>query len=327
MRSQFARKTTAKTGVRDTARRWFQGTSNRLSPGVENDAGRIAQSSSAFRRPRRSAGEIGGYVLGIAVFPVSAYLLLRWWDAVVNNEAKSSVHDSDGAVAPAFDKFAVTPVAKPSLGGPFRLQSSRTEGWLTDRDVFLGKWTLLYFGFSKCAEICPNTMRFVADVMKASDHAFLGAEDSRPSSSSTAGTADAATTSTATESKRLQAAFVSIDFIRDTPQVVEDFVRQFGIAENRIVGLCGDKTSVETAARQWRVYFSTYDETDEERIAREARGLDKPQLDDTFQFDHSSAIYLVGPDGKMKDFFFREIGVQPTVERLGLHFANVYGIN
>jgi cytochrome oxidase Cu insertion factor (SCO1/SenC/PrrC family) len=235
---------------------------------------------------------------GCLVFPISVYFMTR-------NDATGEAPPGGRAVT------ELSPSRSIHLGGPFTLTSSRTKQSVTDADVFLGKWTLLYFGFTKCAEVCPNTLRFIADLMQASDQRYVR---------------DAALGDDAVSAaSQLQACFLSIDYIRDTPDAVDAFVTKYD--PNRIVGLCGDREHVEQAARAWRVYFSSYDETEEEKTAREQKGIDLPQISDAYQFDHSSAIYLVGPDGKMKDFFFREIGIPVTLERLGLHFQDVYGIN
>lgn len=261
-------------------------------------------------RAPKSRSELLGLIAGCSIFPLSVMWMTRDDDGASSASPQRPIATNDDA--PAFGKMEVTTVSKPQLGGPFRLTSSRTGAEVTDKDVFTGRWTLLYFGFAKCAEICPNTLKFISELMAASDERYGGG---------------AVDDTKASESAKLQAVFLSIDYIRDSPTVVEKFVEQYDAPKKRILGLCGTKEQVEEAARHWRVYFSSYDESDEERLAREAKSVPLPELDDTYQFDHSSAIYLVGPDGKMKDFFFREIGVASTVDRLGLHFQDAYGIN
>lgn len=212
-------------------------------------------------------------------------------------------------MAPAFDSIKEVSVApKHQLGGPFRLRESKSGEYITNEQLFNNHWTLLYFGFSKCAEVCPTTLQFISEILRDCDKAYGGPEHPETSAAE----------------ERLQAAFLSIDFIRDSPEVVQKFVAKY---DPRVRGLCGSKSEVENAARVWRVYFSSVDETDEEREAREAKGVPPPEIDDTYQFDHSSAIYLVGPDGKMKDFFFKEMGLDDAVDRIGVHFLNVYGFS
>lgn len=243
----------------------------------------------------RSRAELGGLVLGASVFPISVALMM-WYE---------SRKLAPPELAPEFNSMeSVTMSPKDTLGGPFKVRDSKTGEYITDKELFEDHWTLLYFGFSKCAEVCPTTLQFLAEALKKCDEAY--GEDPELQA----------------ESKRLQAAFLSVDFIRDSPDVVQRFVSKY---EARIRGLCGTRQEIEQAARVWRVYYSSVDETDEEREAREAKGVEAPVIDDTFQFDHSSAIYFVGPDGKMKDFFFKEMGVDDLVDRIGIHFSDIYG--
>lgn len=245
----------------------------------------------------RSRAEFWGMVMGASVFPISV-ALMNWY------QNRSLVKPE---LAPDFQSMKVVKMEpRAQLGGPFRLRESRTGEYITDHELFKDKWTLLYFGFSKCAEVCPNTLTYISQVMKSCDEEYGNDPD------------------LASEEKKLQAVFLSIDFLRDKPEVVEQFVRKY---DPRVRGLCGTKQEVETAARAWRVYYSSVDETDEEREAREAKGVPAPVIDDTYQFDHSSAIYLVGPDGKMKDFFFQVMGIEDTVSRIGVHMSDVYGFS
>ncbi|KPA75312.1 putative mitochondrial Cytochrome c oxidase assembly factor-like protein [Leptomonas pyrrhocoris] len=250
-----------------------------------------------FKYGPRSRAEFWGLVAGASIFPVFV-ALTNWYEnqKLVKPE-----------LAPDFQSTkSVKMEPRTQLGGPFRLRESRTGEYITDEELFKDKWTLLYFGFSKCAEICPNTLTYISQVMKACDEEYGNDPD------------------LANEEKKLQAVFLSIDFLRDQPEVVEKFVRKY---DPRVRGLCGTKQEVETAAKAWRVYYSSVDETDEEREAREAKGVDAPVIDDTYQFDHSSAIYLVGPDCKMKDFYFQVMGIRDTVDRIGVHISDVYGFS
>lgn len=45
-------------------------------------------------------------------------------------------------------------VGRPDLGGPFDLQNAAGER-VTHEDL-MGQWVLLYFGFTKCPDICPQ---------------------------------------------------------------------------------------------------------------------------------------------------------------------------
>lgn len=78
--------------------------------------------------------------------------------------------------------------------------------------------------------------------------------------------------------------FVTIDPERDTPAQLADYVPRF---HPRLQGLTGTAEQVAEAARRFRVYYA------------KARRSDNSD----YLMDHSSFIYLVGPDGKVRALF------------------------
>lgn len=47
-------------------------------------------------------------------------------------------------------------VGRPNVGGPFSLLTH--EGKLFTEQDLLGKWSLIYFGFTNCPDICPEEL-------------------------------------------------------------------------------------------------------------------------------------------------------------------------
>jgi cytochrome oxidase Cu insertion factor (SCO1/SenC/PrrC family) len=78
--------------------------------------------------------------------------------------------------------------------------------------------------------------------------------------------------------------FISVDPQRDTPAHLADYVSRF---HPRMQGLTGTPEQVAEAARRYRVYYAK---------------VQRPDLAD-YLMDHSSFIYLVGPDGKVRSLF------------------------
>ena len=79
-------------------------------------------------------------------------------------------------------------------------------------------------------------------------------------------------------SSRVRPLFISIDPERDTPEVLADYVSFF---HPRIVGLTGTAEQVAGATEAFRVTHA------------------KAEIDEDFYLmDHSSALYLMGPDGR-----------------------------
>jgi protein SCO1 len=79
---------------------------------------------------------------------------------------------------------------------------------------------------------------------------------------------------------RVQPLFITVDPKRDTPEVVKRYAAAFG---PRFVGLTGSPEQIAAAAKAYRVYYA------EHRTG--------PGPDD-YSMDHSSVLYLMGPDGK-----------------------------
>ena len=73
--------------------------------------------------------------------------------------------------------------------------------------------------------------------------------------------------------------FITVDPKRDTPAVVKQYAAAFG---PRIVGLTGTPEQIKAVAKAYRVYYA-------EHRTGEGPG--------DYSMDHSSVMYLMGPDG------------------------------
>lgn len=93
---------------------------------------------------------------------------------------------------------------------------------------------------------------------------------------------------------RVVPVFITVDPKRDTPAVVKDFAAAFS---PRVVGLTGDADALAKAARAYRVYFA------------ERRTGAGPN---DYTMDHSSILYLMGPNGQ----FVAPIRAEATGEQM-----------
>ncbi len=136
------------------------------------------------------------------------------------------------------------------VGGPFSLVNQDGVR-VTDKD-FLGKYMLVFFGYTYCPDVCPTELQVMSAALDQ-----LGPE-----------------------ANRIQPVFVSIDPARDTPDVLKAYVANFG---TRLVGLTGTPEDVAAIAKAYRVYY-----------AKAGNGSSSTD----YLMDHSSIIYLMGPDGR-----------------------------
>ena len=109
-----------------------------------------------------------------------------------------------------------------AIGGPFELtdQNGRT---VTERDL-KGRPFLVFFGFTRCPDICPTTLFEVSEIMRA-----LGKD-----------------------ADRVGALFITVDPERDTPAALKDYLTS---CDPNLAGLTGEPAAVAAVAKAYRVYF------------------------------------------------------------------------
>ncbi|MGT0191606.1 SCO family protein [Burkholderia pyrrocinia] len=99
------------------------------------------------------------------------------------------------------------------------------DGRPVDADAFRGRVALVYFGYTHCPDVCPETMARLMEVL-----AKLGPQ--------------------ANDARIL---FVSVDPARDTPQAMQSYVAAFDPAHAR--GLTGTDRQIESLAKCYRVAY------------------------------------------------------------------------
>lgn len=111
-----------------------------------------------------------------------------------------------------------------AIGGPFQLVD--TSGRNVDQDVLKGKWSVVFFGFTHCPDICPTTLFEMAQV-----EPLLG-----------------------DRAKDLQTVLISIDPGRDTVAQMKAYVANDAFPK-RLIGLTGSTAQVDAAAKAYRIYY------------------------------------------------------------------------
>ena len=155
----------------------------------------------------------------------------------------------------------------------------------------LGKWSLVYFGFTNCPDICPAELDKVGGVMDA-----IGAFCLLASNSFSLPTAARCTVQK--HGPVFRPLFISVDPARDTPSQVKQYLQEF---HPSYIGLVGSYEDTKAICRQYRVYFSTPPNAD-------------PKGD--YLVDHSIFVYLMDPDGKFVEAFGQSVGADEMVEKI-----------
>lgn len=117
-------------------------------------------------------------------------------------------------------------MGRPLVGGPFHLKDHDGRDF-TEQNL-KGKYSLVYFGFTHCPDICPEELDKMAGMIeKVKEQQGEGV---------------------------MRNVFISCDPARDTPQVVKSYLAEF---HENILGLTGTWQEVKDVCKAYRVYFST----------------------------------------------------------------------
>lgn len=170
-----------------------------------------------------------------------------------------SRHAFDGRRFAAAGDATFTPPEAGRLVAPMELTDHR--GRRVGEADFAGRWMLVDFGYTTCADACPTSLGTVSDALD-----LLGPE-----------------------AEAVAALFVSFDPGRDTPELLARYVPQF---HPDLLGLTGAEEEVAALAARFGVRYWRVPPAD-------------PAL---YKMDHTSLVYLVDPEGRVRQSFWPHHG-------------------
>jgi protein SCO1/2 len=124
-----------------------------------------------------------------------------------------------------------------------------------DLEGLKGKWSLVFFGYTSCPDICPTTLATLSSLIRKLQTGAQGLTD-------------------------LQVVFVSVDPRRDTPEVIENYLKYFN---ETFRGVTGAQPDIDSLTRQFGAGYLIEPET--------APGH--------YLVNHTSSIFLVDPQGRL----------------------------
>lgn len=136
----------------------------------------------------------------------------------------------------------------------FSLQGAGNKT-VTEKD-FAGQTVLMFFGYASCPDICPTTMAQLTEVIQKLGERAQG----------------------------VKIVFVSVDPHRDTPDILQAYVKAFS---NSAIGLTGNETQVAELARRFRVAYQ----------------IEKPKpgdSSDVYDITHSRGVFIFDRFGRAR---------------------------
>jgi len=122
-----------------------------------------------------------------------------------------------------------------------------------------GKWSFVFFGYTYCPDICPTTLSTLTGVAKQLREDPQGLSN-------------------------IQVVFVSVDPQRDTPDLLESYMKYF---DESFQGITGTQQDIDSLTRQFSAGYMKEPET--------APG--------EYLVSHTSSIFLVDPHGQLRASF------------------------
>jgi protein SCO1/2 len=154
------------------------------------------------------------------------------------------------------------------IGGPFQMVDQ--NGKPATEKVLKGKWSLVFFGFTYCPDVCPGTLQALS----------------------------AATDQLGPKAKDLQIVFVSVDPGRDKPEQMKAYLSNDFIPKSTI-GLTGTPEQVQVAAKAYKVYYAK---------SGEGPGYTMDHSTVTYLMDPKGRYKTVIPYGTPPDEIARRVG-------------------
>ena len=152
---------------------------------------------------------------------------------------------------------------------PFSLLDQRGNAFTQDKLV--GKWSLIFFGFTSCPDICPLTLTELSQFYQQLKAATPGDET--------------------------QVIMVSVDPQRDTTEKMAEYMSSF---HEDFVGLKGPYEDVAALARQ---LFIAHEPPPAAQISNDPHAGHIMSAPTDYEIDHSGNILIINPEGRYHGFF------------------------
>lgn len=131
----------------------------------------------------------------------------------------------------------------------FTLSSSKGSVSLSDMH---GKVTVLFFGFTNCMDVCPATLAKLSEALNQ-----LG-----------------------DKAGQVQVVFISVDYKRDTPEIVSAYAAKF---RPDFIGLTGSQAEIDQVTKDYSIYYQ----------------LGEPDANGNYEVEHTATLLALDKRGQL----------------------------
>ena len=175
---------------------------------------------------------------------------------------------SDSAAPPSTEGATVLRPAKPIP--PFEL-THHSLGAM-NLESFKGKWSLFFFGYTRCPDVCPTELFTLAEMMrKIEENPAAIKEDP-------------------------QVVFVSVDPQQDIPEALQKYA---GYYHPSFLGITGEQKAVDQLARSMGARYERVYHVDGKELAVEPGAPVPEGLGNAYLINHSATIVLLDPNAEI----------------------------
>ena len=140
-------------------------------------------------------------------------------------------------------------------------------------DRLAGRWTVLFFGFTHCPDVCPSTLARLAGVQRRLPQAL------RP---------------------RVRFMLVSVDPMRDTPERLAEYVGQFG---RDFVGATAPLGELAPLLKELGVSYAYTAQDDGRHAEHAAHDAHSGHAMPAYTVTHSETLYVLDPQVRLYAVF------------------------
>jgi protein SCO1/2 len=156
-------------------------------------------------------------------------------------------------------------------------------------DNFKGKTLVIFFGFTRCPDVCPTTLMDYAYALKALRKKNI-------------------------DTSNIQVVLVTLDPKRDTFPELQQFAAAF---DTSFIALRGDESATKTAADSFKIFYTKNNETLNKDIKYNKEDKkDKEKSINNYSIDHTAASYIFDKQGRIRLFVRHGQSIDSLVQDL-----------